>query len=246
MGIRTDRNANQIAGIGRGDESTLVCGRLPTEAFGLHETFATVPDLTVECAPLVAAGETANMSMLWASTDEADLTGILNDDPTVFAAKELCQSDDRCLYRVEWTHNVHRCIEILLQSQGILLSNRGTRSGWAVEVLYPTREDVRTATECCERYGLSVTIDTIRSLDSDRMVQCGLTPAQHRVLTQACRHGYFDVPRKIGLEELADKMSVSHQALSERLRRGHDTLIRSTLIETSSVSPTAPASTLSL
>ncbi|UPM42740.1 helix-turn-helix domain-containing protein [Halocatena salina] len=246
MGIRTERNATRVAGIGHRDESTLVCGRLPTEAFALHETFSTIPDLTVECAPLAAAGETANMSMLWANTDEADLIDVLENDPTVFAAKELCRTEDRHLYRVEWTPDVHRCIEILLQSQGILLSNRGVRSGWSVEILYPTREDVRTAMECCERYELSVTIDSIRSLDSDRAVECGLTPAQHTVLTQACRDGYFDVPREIGLEELADKMNVSHQALSERLRRGHDTLIRSTLIETSSVSPTAPSSTLSL
>lgn len=246
MGVRTKRDVRQVDGIGQQGKSTLVCGRLPTETFALHETFAAIPDLTVECAPHTASGETASMSLLWASTDDPDLTATLERDPTVFSATELRRTDDRRLYRVEWTHDVHRCIDILLQSQGILLSNHGTQTGWNVEILYPNREDVRTATECCERYGLSFTLDTIRSLDSDRDAQCGLTPAQHNILTQACQRGYFAVPREIGLEELAEEMNVSHQALSERLRRGHDTLIRSTLVETSSGSPTVSSSTLSL
>lgn len=246
MGIRTERNVNGVDSIGQQGEGTLLRGRLPTEAFALHETFATVPDLTVECAPLVAAGESASMSLLWASTEDPNLTAALTTDPTVCAVTELRRTDDRHLYRVEWTHDVQCCIDILLQSEGILLSAQATSTEWAVEILYPDREDVRTASECCERYGLSLTIDTIRSLDTNRTSQDGLTPAQHNVLTQACQHGYFAVPREIGLEELAGKMNVSHQALSERLRRGHDTLITSTLLENSSIPPNRSSSTPSL
>lgn len=246
MGTVTERSKERVDGVGQQGESTLVRGRLSTEAFALQETFSAVPDLTVECAPQAAAGETASMSLLWASSDDADLTTTLRRDSTVSSVKELRRTDERRLYWVEWTHDVHRCIDTLLQSQGILLSSHGTQAEWTVEILYPHREDVRTATECCERYGLSFTIDTIRSLDSDQTTQCGLTPAQHNILTQAYQHGYFAVPREIGLEDLAGKMNVSHQALSERLRRGHDTLIKSTLIETSSVMPTVSSTTLSL
>nr|WP_222863711.1 helix-turn-helix domain-containing protein [Natronococcus pandeyae] len=40
----------------------------------------------------------------------------------------------------------------------------------------------------------------------------------------AVRHGYFEIPRRISLEELAAELGVTHQALSERLRRASDTL----------------------
>lgn len=246
MKIRTAQTTDEVDRNEQHNESTLVRGRIPTESFALEETFAAVPDLTVECAPLVASGEAANMSLLWANTDDTDLTATLRRDPTVSTVTELRRTDDRRLYRVEWTHDIRCCIDMLLQSEGILLSNRGTETEWTVEILYPNREDVRTANECCEQYGLSFAIDTIRSLDSERTTQCGLTPAQYDILTQACQSGYFTVPRETGLEELSNKMNVSHQALSERLRRGHDTLIKSTLIETSSVPPTVSSPTLSL
>ncbi len=48
-------------------------------------------------------------------------------------------------------------------------------------------------------------------------------------LIKAKEMGYYDVPRGISLSELADELGVSHQALSERLRRGHGRLIDRTL-----------------
>lgn len=39
--------------------------------------------------------------------------------------------------------------------------------------------------------------------------------------------GYYDVPRTVTLTELADSLDVSHQGLSERLRRAHANLNRS-------------------
>lgn len=47
--------------------------------------------------------------------------------------------------------------------------------------------------------------------------------------------GLFSVPRKTDLSTLAGDMDVTHQALSERLRRAHGTLVGNTL-----VNPTRP------
>ncbi|WP_394349503.1 helix-turn-helix domain-containing protein [Natronococcus pandeyae] len=52
----------------------------------------------------------------------------------------------------------------------------------------------------------------------------GLTTPQREALACAVRHGYFEIPRRISLEELAAELGVTHQALSERLRRASDTL----------------------
>jgi hypothetical protein len=45
------------------------------------------------------------------------------------------------------------------------------------------------------------------------------------------------VPRSITLEELADDLSVSHQALSEQLRRGTGGLMEDTLLAGTSHEP---------
>ncbi|MFC7008889.1 helix-turn-helix domain-containing protein [Halalkalicoccus salilacus] len=48
----------------------------------------------------------------------------------------------------------------------------------------------------------------------------------------AKRLGYYDVPRTVTLTELANKLDISHQALSERLRRAHANLIDRTISST--------------
>lgn len=218
---------------------TLVRGRLPSEAFALDETFTSVSDLTVECAPFAAAGEAANMSLLWAETDDDDLTNTLVRDPSVSSVEELWRTDDRQLYRMDWTHDVHCCTQILLQSEGIILNSRGTDGEWNIDLLYPDRETLRHVNESCEQYDLPLTIDTIRSLSPDQQSQYGLTAVQRETLTTACQQGYFNVPREIGLKELAEKTNISHQALSERLRRGHNALIKATLLESYPTPPSA-------
>lgn len=226
--------------------ATIVNGHLPLDAFALSETFATIPDLRVEGAPVGAAGKMTTMPLLWAQTDDDDLTATLAQDPTVTAVEELRRTGNRRFYRMEWTPEVHCCMNILLQSQGLLLQSQATSSQWRVDILYPDREVLRQANESCERFGLSLTIDAIRSLDADQRTQWGLTSVQYRTLTRACQQGYFQVPREIALDELAGQIGISHQALSERLRRGHDTLINATLSGTDPVLSTDPPVTSSL
>ena len=43
--------------------------------------------------------------------------------------------------------------------------------------------------------------------------------------------GYFSVPREAATEDLAERLDVSHQAVSERLRRGTKALVTATIGE---------------
>jgi predicted DNA binding protein len=52
-----------------------------------------------------------------------------------------------------------------------------------------------------------------------------LSEKQFQALSLAFDRGYFAVPRRITLENLADEVGVSHQALSERLRRGQQVVL---------------------
>ncbi len=151
--------------------ATIVSGHFPLDAFALSETFTTIPDLRIESTPVGAAGNRATMPLLWAQTDADDLTATLAQDPTVTAVEELRRTGNRYFYRMEWTPEVHCCMNILLQSQGLLLQSQATSSQWRVDILYPDREVLRQANESCERFGLSLTIDAIRSLDSDQQSQ---------------------------------------------------------------------------
>lgn len=56
-----------------------------------------------------------------------------------------------------------------------------------------------------------------------------LTPEQHEALVTALGMGYFSVPRDAQIEELADELGISTNAVSERLRRATGALTENTL-----------------
>ena len=57
-----------------------------------------------------------------------------------------------------------------------------------------------------------------------------MTNLHQEDLVRAFEAGYFKVPKDTQLTELADAQGVSHQAMSERIRRGVHRLIEQTLI----------------
>ncbi|WP_425492942.1 helix-turn-helix domain-containing protein [Natrinema amylolyticum] len=56
-----------------------------------------------------------------------------------------------------------------------------------------------------------------------------LTDGQATLLAAALEHGYFEVPRGITLNDLADDLDCSHQALSGRMRRALGNLVDTAL-----------------
>jgi hypothetical protein len=53
-----------------------------------------------------------------------------------------------------------------------------------------------------------------------------LTRREETILTTALDRGYFDVPRRVALSDLADDLDTTDVELSERLREGTATLLR--------------------
>ncbi|MFB9809579.1 helix-turn-helix domain-containing protein [Haladaptatus pallidirubidus] len=57
----------------------------------------------------------------------------------------------------------------------------------------------------------------------------GLTESQRTALQLAAERGYYTVPREVTADDLSEEFGISHQALSERLRRAHGNLIQHVL-----------------
>jgi predicted DNA binding protein len=96
-------------------------------------------------------------------------------------------------------------------------------------MMCPNHSSLSEVYECCEDHGISPIVDAIYDFEGDDGSEHGLTDSQYTSLIKAKEMGYYDVPRGISLSELADELGVSHQALSERLRRGQGRLIDRTL-----------------
>lgn len=67
---------------------------------------------------------------------------------------------------------------------------------------------------------------------TDETTTANLTRRQHEALAAAYEHGYFDIPRRTTLVDLAGRLGISDQAVSERMRRGESKLVETYLPDT--------------
>ena len=219
------------------DMGTVVDMTIPTDQFALSDTFDVVPDVKFGTVRVAAHGPRGVMPFLRASSSELDrLDEALRNDATTEDVTCLSRKDSRALYRISWRTQVRIVIGIFVEADGSLLGAHGQSDRWSLRVLFPDRESVSTTYDNWREHGIDPSIQRVNGV-SDVVDYSGidLSPCQHETLVQAFETDYYDVPRGITLDGLAKELDVSHQALSERLRRGHRNLIATTLCE----SPTA-------
>lgn len=203
---------------------------IPVTEFALRETLEAVPDTTFEVERVVAHSEGRFMPFVWVRTEEFDrFEDALREDPTVGEVECLSTLETERLYRMDWIDSAHP-IHAILDTDSTVLSATGTDERWRLRVLFPDREALSAAHDRCESAAFEFEVTSIYELDGEGRGQYGLTPGQHQTLVEGASRGYYNVPRDITLGEFAESLGVSHQALSERLRRGHRNLIESALM----------------
>lgn len=209
---------------------TMVRLTVPTEEFALADTFASVPDVEFEAVRFVTHATDRVLPLLWASNADIDavIDSLAEDDSTADSSVVVNRSGD-ALFRIHWTDRVQALMDSLVAEGGALVGASGTHAGWTLRVMFPDRAAIAPTREACAEY--DVTIERITDLsDGASIAGNHLTDEQYNTVRHAVETGYYDVPRGTELTDLASSSSVSHQALSERLRRGHRALIESVVL----------------
>jgi predicted DNA binding protein len=213
--------------------ATIVEINIPADEFALHETLTVIPDLEFEIQSIAARNSDRAIPFLWATTENADqatLTETLTDDRTVENVIELAAFDDERFYQMEWIENVRIVLHVLLEHNATILDADGRNDEWHFRILFPRRESLSATFDYCETENLPVEFGNVYALDNENRDEYGLTETQHETLIAAVERGCYDIPQQMTLDDLADELDISHQALSQRLHRGHETLIKNALI----------------
>jgi hypothetical protein len=209
---------------------TIVSGTIPADEFALSHSLQTLPELMFEVERVVSSGEDALMPLLWARGADMDrVQETLAEDPTTDQVKLLGDFGDEWLFRMEWVRHIDLMIQMLVNSEATVLDAVGHENRWRIRVLYPRRSLFSKTHDFCEAHGLTFDVNAIRELEAEPAGRYGLTKDQYDVLATATSKGYFEVPRNVTLQELAEDFDVSHQAVSERLRRAVNALVEDTL-----------------
>lgn len=211
---------------------TVVNATIPTDQFVLEETIERVPDVELEFVRFAVHSSANTTPFLWAATGRPDrLQGALANDPSTERVNLLSREDGRDLYSVDWTGDAARLIDRFAEADGSVLDVRGTSERWTFQFLFPDRA---TASETFQAWcddDIGPSLVRVGSLACREGNKGGLSATQHSTIAQAFQTDYYDVPRGTTLEELAAGFDVSHQAVSERLRRGHSHLVEQMLSE---------------
>lgn len=106
-----------------------------------------------------------------------------------------------------------------------------TDEGWHETKVFKDYENFNAFRQSCEDHGISLELISIspESASTDSTSQDGLTERQREALTLAISRGYYESPRQVTAEELAEELDISQPSLSSLLRRGERELLTSTL-----------------
>jgi predicted DNA binding protein len=173
------------------------------------------------------------MPFVWVSGD--DLTTFEESVRTNPAVKELLALDrlqESGLYRVEWEESPTNLIEGIGKTDGSILQARGNDE-WQFRVRFSDHDALSGFHEYVIDQDIPIHVDRTYTMTGGPEGRFDITPDQREALLLALHRGYFATPRETTLEELADGLDITKQALSNRIRRGNESVLRWALLSPS-------------
>lgn len=203
---------------------------VPAGEFGPGPLLPAGAEVRAELERLVPSG--SSVEYVWLVGDERGAAvEALPDRPGVTAARVVDELPGRTLVRLSWDGDdpVLRAVEA---TGAVLLAAEGDADRWRLRLRFPDREVLGEFYERCAAEAADVSLEQVNGSEpTGREDLFGLSETQRETVLAAFERGYFEVPRGTTLDALADHLGVSDQAVSERLRRGLEALLRATLDE---------------
>lgn len=210
--------------------SVIVDVAVPTESFTFEETLTAAPNMTVEAERVASHSPEWALPFIWASGGDFEaFDGAMQDDPTVEDATEIETVDGDALYKIQWSEGVLELITEMINRHAIILEARTRDEKWRLNLRFADEEQVSPFMEHFSEQGHQFQINRLYHPKTPRQREYGLTADQYETLVTAFQKGYFDVPRGLSMEELADGLEISSNSVSQRIRRGSANLIQHTL-----------------
>lgn len=199
---------------------------IPASQFALGETLTAVPEANVEFERIVTHSQEWVMPFLWVRGDDLDaFDEALRADSSVESATLTDDFGDVVLYQLKWSDAVTETINAIFDRAGTLIEASGSAESWDITVRFDDHSSVSDLQDHFEEGDLDFTLRRLYEPTEPRHPEYRLTPDQRQTLVLAVEQGYFDVPRRVKVAELADELELSSTSVSERLRRGTRNLV---------------------
>ncbi|WP_101295984.1 helix-turn-helix domain-containing protein [Halegenticoccus soli] len=209
----------------RNSENSLISAKFVAKLPLLQQSLASVPDLvlTVEPGQYPFVGDKSSKLLIWASGDDFErFETSVQEDLTVMEIEPVASLDNARLYRIDFLSEELEALfaTLFYDHDTFLVKCRVTHRGWEIWLHALNKSAISLIYGRLESRNIPVDVQSIYSNSDYKSPMRNLSEEQYEALSVAYDRGYFKIPREITLEELAEEIPVSSQALSERLRRG--------------------------
>ena len=204
---------------------------VPSREFALEHALSAAPDVIVEIERVATHREDAVMPCFWAmGASLGQFDDALRADSSVREAVELERLTEATLYRAKWARDVQELIYAYVDAGASILDAVGCERRWELRIRFDSKAQLSTFQNYCNEDDILIELVRFyRPRESGTVDRYGLNDIQRETLALALDEGYFEVPRTVTTTELADQLGISHQAVSERIRRGLATLLTETI-----------------
>lgn len=171
----------------------------------------------------------------WAENHDLDaFEEEVRADDRVSELTHLNNKADRRLYQVKWTQGIDGFLTALSNHDLLVEHAQGNDDEWTFRLRAHDREPLAEFQAACTDHGITLFVrDVHHNPDDPKQPSYELTEKQQEALVVAQTHGYFEIPQKHSLTELAEELDISRQSFSRRLSRGLNTLLINTVHPTS-------------
>jgi predicted DNA binding protein len=198
----------------------------------LSPTIQECPDAVIRVMPQAATDPETGLFFFFVENNGESIESAFERDHTVAKWEEMGDSASESVYRLKHPSETKLLTPKTFELGGLMREATSDTTGWTIRFQFPDREALSQLWEHCRDEDISFDLrQMFRDQSWDTSDLMALTDPQLDALMTAYEEGYFEEPRKISLEELADMLDISPTAVGGRIRRGTAVLIETTLAE---------------
>ncbi|MFC7138366.1 bacterio-opsin activator domain-containing protein [Halosimplex aquaticum] len=204
---------------------------VPAESFALADALRSAPEMRVEADRHATHSPREVLPFLWATGGDFEaFRRELDASPSVETVSVAERTDGERMYRLTWAKPFRDLIHDMIDHHAAIIEAAASGEQWSLRLRFAEEEMVSAFQEHFEETGRRFEVRSLWRPSGPRQREFGLTAEQYEALAAAVREGYFQVPREATATDLGDRLDISANAASQRVRRGSAALVRSALL----------------
>lgn len=213
------------------DMSVILEFTVEHEAFQLGRVLAPPPEMHMELERVVPTGSMV-MPFIWVTGEDVEtFEADVQANQAVDQIQRLETIGTHLLYRITWKETPTELIKTIADVDAVLLEAQG-KDTWVFRLRFPEHRELSRFHESIIEQQVPIEIQRSYTMTepTDHGHLFNLTVAQREAIVLALEQGYFATPREVSLQELADELSISRQAVSKRVRQANETILTKVLL----------------